>query len=101
MKQINTSLTNKLYDLRYALEECGLWEHEIKSGIRITAIQATATGNDFAQWLQVCFFNVGTQPLVQATAEKRTVLLQAIKFFGTDKSKARLLQILIEVDALM
>ena len=58
--------------------------------------------NEFGDWLQFiflpnCIHHCGSQIIIQVN----DVALQAKKFFGNDPEKHKLLQLLIELDALM
>ena len=94
--------TDKLNDLQDALKEYGLWQDEVAGENVLFSPGVLVTANDYARWLQDVFFTGVSLPArIKTGDEKRTTMLQAIKFFSIGDEKGKLLQILIEVDALM
>ena len=103
MTKEGTSLTNKINELELEMKRKGLWQKETPDWVNYFEEKIFADGKDFAQWLQYVFIPNHSQKAAHYSSikEKKMIVLPAIKFFGTDVHKGKLLQILIEIDSLL
>jgi uncharacterized protein YqcC (DUF446 family) len=71
------------------------WVHWYEEGSEVSK-------PDFTQWLQFVFIpNHLQKNKIMPAAVKKLLVPHAIKYFGTDVQKGKLLRILIEIDALL
>ena len=88
MTKEETLLNNKIHELEQEMKNKGLWQKEAPDWVNYFEEKIFAERKDFAEWLQF-------------VKEKRFIVPAAIKFFGDDVHKGKLLQILIEIDSLL
>lgn len=95
-------LTEKVNEVRKELQRSGTWKSEAPAWVNDFSQQGFGTGEDFCVWLQFVYLPNRLQEAVYHTAvsEKTYIVPQAIKFFGSDIQKGKLLQLLIELDSL-
>lgn len=97
------ALYKKIGELITEMKRNDLWKKQVPPWVHQFSPQHAANENDFAGWLQfVCLPNL----LVQAAGRdpvlpKNYVTPQAMRFFDKDVQKGKLLQLLIEIDALL
>ncbi|MBL7729843.1 MAG: YqcC family protein [Chitinophagaceae bacterium] len=80
------------------LKKTGLWKKQMPAWVTDYEEKRIANVSDFSEWLQ--FIYLPNCKGVSAMNKKKFIVPQAVKFFGEDVKKGRLLQLLIELDAL-
>jgi uncharacterized protein YqcC (DUF446 family) len=103
---MTTILINNIIDKTNELEEelrnTGLWKKKSPTWVQGFDDSFSITHTDFAEWLQFVFIpNHLVQNKNISVEEKNFLVPHAIKFFGDDVRKGKLLQILIEIDSLL
>lgn len=89
-------------ELEAELKATGLWQHNTPAWVHWYNDESSIGQTDFAQWLQFVFIpNHLHKNKMMIAAEKNLIVPHAIKYFGDDVRKGKLLQILIEIDALL
>lgn len=102
MRQLGLDIIDKTIELETELKNTGLWQIEMPLWVQAYDENSSMVRNDFAQWLQFVFIpNHLHKSNVISVAEKNMIVPHAIKFFGDDVRKGKLLQILIEIDSLL
>jgi uncharacterized protein YqcC (DUF446 family) len=92
----------KTHELEEELKLNGLWQNELPEWVTAFDKNSIISITDFAQWLQYIFIPNHLHKIKNiALAEKKLIGPQAMKYFGDDVKKGRLLQILVEIDALL
>lgn len=80
------------------MKQLHLWKMEIPGWVTDYEKKSISSQQDFTGWLQFVFL---PNCLLEAKSDhNRYIVLQAKRFFGNDVKKGRLLQLLIELDAL-
>ena len=101
MADIQDTIAAKTKELEEELKAAGLWQKYTPPWVHWFS-EGSAAHYDFAQWLQFIFM---PKPLnknkTMPAAERNLLVPHAIKYFGDDVQKGKLLQILIEIDALL
>lgn len=98
---VNT-ITAKTVELEQELKATGLWQHHAPAWVHWYDDAGMMGKTDFAQWLQFVFIpNHLQQNKIIAAAHRNLIVPHAIRFFGNDVQKGKLLQILIEIDSLL
>ncbi|MEO8116113.1 MAG: YqcC family protein [Bacteroidota bacterium] len=87
--------------LKIEMERAGLWQKSTPAWVNdFDELHLFQT--DFAQWLQFVFVPNQLQKNRQNTRMPHALLVpRALKYFGTDLHKGKLLQILIEIDGML
>jgi uncharacterized protein YqcC (DUF446 family) len=102
MTELANTVAGKTVELEKALKSAGLWQKEIPAWVHWYDDSNRISPTDFAQWLQFVFIpNHLQKSNIISVAEKNMIVPHAIKFFGDDVKKGKLLQILIEIDSLL
>ena len=103
MAKEETLLNDKINELELEMRRKGLWQKETPDWVNYFEEKIFADGKDFAQWLQYVFIPNHSQQAAQYSSikERKMIVLPALKFFGADVHKGKLLQILIEIDSLL
>ena len=98
---VNT-ITGKTIELEEELKATGLWQNSTPAWVHWYDDSNSIGKNDFAQWLQFVFIpnHLHKNKMIPAS-EKKLLVPHAIKYFGDDVKKGKLLRILIEIDALL
>ena len=97
-----TEINIKTGELEAELKATGLWQKNMPAWVQGYDESRSITETDFAQWLQFVFVpNHLQKNNTLPPAEKKLIVPQAIKYFGDDVNKGKLLQILIEIDSLL
>lgn len=103
MKKADLTIVEKINELEQEMKYTGLWQKEAPGWVNHFEEKIFAEGKDFSEWLQYVFvpnhLNLSLQ--LSSIKEKRFIVPTAIKFFGDDVHKGKLLQILIEIDSLL
>ncbi len=95
-------LTEKVTEVRQEMLRAGIWKNESPAWVNDFTERGIGTGEDFCGWLQFVYL---PNRLQEAASKKsipgRTgIVPQAVKYFGSDINKGKLLQLLIELDSL-
>ena len=89
-------------ELENALKAEDLWLNHMPAWVLDFENGYNRVQTDFAQWLQFVFIPNHLKNNRQVTlVEKNLIVPQAMKYFGDDVRKGKLLRILIEIDALL
>ena len=91
-------LSGKISEIIHELKQHELWKRQVPEWVTDFSHIGFLGEEDFAGWLQFVFL-----PNLQHSSmsdQKKMVAPQAIKFFGEDVRKGKLLQLLIELDSL-
>ena len=95
-------IITKTTELEAELKRTGLWQTNTPTWVHWYCEGSSFSQNNFAQWLQFVFIpNHLHKNKMMPAAEKNLIVPHAIKYFGDDVQKGKLLQILIEIDALL
>ena len=95
-------LLNKTRQLEEELKAAGLWQKDMPTWVHEYDHRYNMQKVNFAQWLQFVFIPNHLKKNINISAtEKKLIVPQAMKYFGDDVKKGNLLQILIEIDALL
>jgi len=102
MTELMDAITTKTRELEIELKAVGLWQRDMPDWVHWYDDSRESSTTDFAQWLQFVFIpNHFKKSNVISVDEKKMIVPHAIKFFGDDVRKGKLLQILIEIDSLL
>lgn len=102
MTELVNTIAAKTLELEIELKSAGLWQKSMPAWVHWYDDSNRSSSTDFAQWLQFVFIpNHLQKSNVISVAEKNMIVPHAIKFFGDDVKKGKLLQILIEIDSLL
>jgi uncharacterized protein YqcC (DUF446 family) len=102
MIELTNTITFKTVELEEELKATGLWQNNTPAWVHWYDADSSLAKTDFAQWLQFVFIpNHLQKSNIISVAEKNMIVPHAIKFFGDDVRKGKLLQILIEIDSLL
>lgn len=102
MTRLVNTIAAKTLELENELKSTGLWQKSMPAWVHWYDDSNRSSSTDFAQWLQFVFIpNHLQKSNIISVAEKNMIVPHAIKFFGDDVKKGKLLQILIEIDSLL
>jgi uncharacterized protein YqcC (DUF446 family) len=102
MLELVNTITAKTIELEEELKAVGLWQKNMPAWVHWYDDSNSISTTDFAQWLQFVFIpNHLQKSNIISIAEKNMIVPHAVKFFGDDVKKGKLLQILIEIDSLL
>ncbi len=102
MTELADDIITKTTELENELKHAGLWQKDIPAWVHWFDEGGNIGKTDFTQWLQFVFIpNHLHKNKIIAAAEKKLLVPHALKYFGNDLKKGKLLQILIEIDALL
>jgi uncharacterized protein YqcC (DUF446 family) len=96
------SISDKINEVKEELRQIGLWKKNHPDWVNDFEKITVASHDDFTDWLQFVYL----PNLVSLTGDhhfpavKSFIVPQAVKFFGEDVRKGKLLQLLIELDSL-
>ena len=95
-----TTLMDKTTEIKAEMKKLDLLKNQSPAWVNDYAERSIATEEDFAGWLQFVYLpNLGYRDW--QAGDKKLIVPQAIRFFGEDVKKGRLLQLLIELDSLI
>jgi uncharacterized protein YqcC (DUF446 family) len=92
------SAEKKVNEITDELKLAGLWKKNMPQWVTNYEDKMIASSQDFLEWLQFIYLPNFTK---LAAIEKKYIVPQAVKFFGEDVKKGRLLQLLVELDSLL
>lgn len=95
-------IAGKINEVRAEMKRTGLWKMEIPAWVKEFEKRTITNREDFSEWLQFVYLPNRIQEAEsrQPVMEKIYIVPQAVKFFGSDIKKGKLLQLLIELDSL-
>ncbi|MGC4100647.1 YqcC family protein [Ferruginibacter sp.] len=96
-------ITDKVTAIKNEMKLVGLWKKQLPAWVNEYNGQHITTEQDFTGWLQFIYLPNIMQPENRnsmSTMENH-IVPQAMKFFGEDIQKGRLLQLLVELDSLV
>ncbi|MBK7377205.1 MAG: YqcC family protein [Chitinophagaceae bacterium] len=95
-------IAGKINEVRAEMKRTGLWKMEIPAWVKEFEKRTITNREDFSEWLQFVYLPNRVQEAEsrQPVMEKIYIVPQAVKFFGSDIKKGKLLQLLIELDSL-
>ena len=88
----------KIDEIIAELKKNGLWKKSEPLWVNDYEANTKIVHNDFAEWLQFVYL---PNCLQNKGSSISSIVPQAIKYFGDDVRKGKLLQLLIELDALV
>lgn len=96
------SIEGKINELENELKNTGLWEQTVPCPLFMNDNDNCPTRPDFIQWLRLVFIpNHLLQTKMVPDRGKKLLVPHAIKYFGREVHRGKLLQILIELDSLL
>ena len=102
MIELVNTITNKTMELEEELKNTGLWQTDASAWVHWYNDESSIAKTEFTQWLQFVFIpNHLHKNKMMPAIEKNLIVPHAIKYFGDDVKKGKLLQILIEIDSLL
>ena len=95
-------IEKKIEEVKVEMRKTSGWKDEIPEWVKHFEKRTISTGEDFSEWLQFIYLpNRKLQACGKRdSTEKDYIAPQAIKFFGEDIRKGKLLRLLIELDSL-
>lgn len=89
----------KIKEITHELKQAGLWKNQMPAWVMDYKRKMIQDEQDFLEWLQFIYL----PNCMSATVMDKKVLIvpQAMKFFGEDVKKGKLLQLLVELDSLI
>jgi uncharacterized protein YqcC (DUF446 family) len=97
-----TAINENVRELAEVLKAEGLWKLQEPAWVTSYSNGGESCKDDFFEWLQFIYLpNLLSEENHYPYSSKRTYIApQAIRFFGQDENKAKLLQLFVELDAL-
>jgi uncharacterized protein YqcC (DUF446 family) len=97
------TITNKVTAIKNEMKITGLWKKQLPVWVNEYNDQIITTEQDFAEWLQFIYLPNIIQPENRHSkiTTQNYIVPQAMRFFGADIQKGKLLQLLIELDSLI
>ena len=95
-------IAEKVQEVIKEMKEMGLWKKYTPGWVNEYQKRNILTEDDFIEWLQFVYLPNLAQGVSQTREGIRKVLIvpQAVRFFGVDLAKGKLLRLLIELDAM-
>ena len=95
-------IAEKINEVRNEMKRTGIWKMQPPAWVNEFDKKTITTGEDFSEWLQFIYLPNRMQETEsrQPVIVKIYIVPQAVKFFGNDIKKGKLLQLLIELDSL-
>jgi len=93
----SVQVTDKVNEVCEELKRTSLWRIDIPDWV-YEYQKLPETGFAFGEWLQFVFLPNKLQG--KKNRQSESIVPQAMKFFGNEVSKGRLLQLLVELDSL-
>lgn len=96
-------LSEKISEVKEEMKRTGIWKKDTPAWVKNFEKRSISTGINFCEWLQFVYLpnrkieNCFTNP----DNEQDYIAPQAIRFFGKDVMRGKLLQLLIELDSLV
>lgn len=102
MVEMQDAIAAKTKELETELKATGLWQNVMPDWVHWYQEGSGLVQPGFAQWLQFVFIpnHLHKSKMIPA-GEKQLIVPHAIRCFGEDVRKGKLLQLLIEIDSLL
>ncbi|HRE39220.1 MAG TPA: YqcC family protein [Chitinophagaceae bacterium] len=99
---ITTMIAQKIDEIKDEMRKAGTWKKEMPEWVKDFEKRQIDNSDDFSEWLQFVYLPnlLHTSRSVITTDERKFIAPQAIRYFGDDLKKGKLLQLLIELDSL-
>lgn len=95
-------LAEKTGEIKNEMKRIGLWENKIPKWVNEYSEEKIKTEQGFVEWLQFVYLpNMIQLENRNSMGAEKYIVPQAIKHFGNDVQKGKLLQLLIEMDGLL
>lgn len=98
-RKFMTTAQQKVTEIEQELKSLGLLRKKAPAWVQEFPLDKTMTGEDFVDWLQ--FVYLPNCHNGNSVAEHGQIVLQAKKFWKEDWQKGQLLQLLVELDAII
>lgn len=96
------SVDIKIQEITTELQRLGLWKSQVPDWVIIFSENVVKNEDDFEGWIQFILFpNLQQNVNILTKYRQQFLVLQAVKYFGRDLKKGKLLQLLIELDSLL
>ena|SRR5690242_3268337 len=96
---VPTIAEQKILEITNELKKTGLWKKQMPVWVTDYKEKQIQDEQDFLEWLQFIYLpNCSSVPVMD---KKTYIVPQAMKFFGEDVRKGKLLQLLVELDSLL
>lgn len=94
-------VANKIKEVKEEMKRTGVWKQEAPAWVNEFDKRAIASVEDFSEWLQFVYLpNMQQVESKSGNNPDNYIVPQAMRFFGEDMKKGKLLQLLIELDSL-
>ena len=95
-------IVDKIQEVIFEMKETGLWRKQAPAWVNEFQESTIASENDFSEWLQFVYLpNLSQRAQTAVVLEKKNFIVpQAIRFFGEDLKKGKLLRLLVELDSM-
>ena len=94
-------IVDKVQEVIIEMKETGLWQKFPPAWVNEYYQRTITTENDFSEWLQFVYLPNLAQQAQHISGEKKNYIVpQAIRFFGEDLKKGKLLRLLVELDSM-
>jgi uncharacterized protein YqcC (DUF446 family) len=95
-------VAGKIEQVKMEMVETGVWKQQVPAWVNEYHEDCNDIKNNFTEWLQFVYLpNLLSTEAKPSSVEKQLIVPQALRFFGDDVKKGKLLQLLIELDALV
>ncbi|MEO7313364.1 MAG: YqcC family protein [Chitinophagaceae bacterium] len=102
MPELSNTIIHKTAELEAELKNTGLWQKDMPVWVHGFEENIGNGMINFAQWLQFVFVpNHLQRNKTLPVSGKHLMVPHALKYFGDDVQKGKLLRILIEIDSLL
>jgi uncharacterized protein YqcC (DUF446 family) len=98
----NGLIRQKIDEVKEEMRKTQIWKKHTPAWVKRFEAGAINNGDDFIEWLQFVYLPNRMQENENGsfTHEKFYIVPQVMSFFGEDIGKGKLLQLLIELDAI-
>lgn len=95
-------MVEKITEVREEMKRTGIWKNEFPGWVKDFTSNGQTNADDFCDWLQFVYLPNRLQDADCGKNHRETNLIvpQAVKYFGKDINKGKLLQLLIELDSI-
>ena len=94
------AIIQKVIEIKAELQRIGLWQLYAPTWINDYKMYKLSSLQDFCGWLQFIYLPNKLQITCDHVTERQYIVPQAVSFFKDHLQKGKILQLLIELDAL-
>ncbi len=94
-------IVQKVNEIKAELQRLGLWQSHAPAWVGEYKAHPLSTEDDFGTWLQFIYLPNQLDAVRHPIEERQYIVPQAVSFFSSDLQKGKVLQLLIELDALI